>query len=57
MVFNVAVADLERCDNRQNTEEEWRDLGMEFEEGWLEEVVSVHCLVAGCLKSGDVDVI
>ena len=25
MVFTVAVADLERCDNRQNTEEEWRD--------------------------------
>ena len=25
MLFNVAVADLERCDNRQNTEEEWRD--------------------------------
>ena len=47
MLFNVAVADLERCDNRQNTEEEWWDLGMEFEEGWL----------AGCLKSGDVDVI
>ena len=23
MVFNVAVADLERCDNRQNTEEEF----------------------------------
>ena len=39
MLFNVAVADLERCDNRQNTEEEWRDLGMEFEEGWLVEVV------------------
>ena len=32
MLFNVAVADLERCDNRLNTEEEWRDLGMEFEE-------------------------
>ena len=53
MLFNVAVADH----RTPNTEEEWRYLGMEFEEGWLEEVVSVHCLVAGCLKSGDVDVI
>ena len=25
MVFTVAVADLERCDKHQNTEEEWRD--------------------------------
>ena len=47
MVFNVAVADLERCDNRQNTEEEWRDLGMEFEEGWLEEVVKYDDLEKG----------
>ena len=47
MLFNVAVADLERCDNRQNTEEEWRDLGMEFEEGWLEEVVKYDDLEKG----------
>ena len=47
MLFNVAVADLERCDNRQNTEEEWRYLGMEFEEGWLEEVVKYDDLEKG----------
>ena len=31
MLFNVAVADLERCDNRQNTEEEWREKDVRFE--------------------------